>query len=240
MKTPEKSKLTEMKDLLILGIDTSGKNASAALYENGIFLAQKSVLTSLTHSQIIMPMVNELLESAKKDINDIDLFAVASGPGSYTGLRIGVSAVKALAFATKKCCVGTSVLAGLCRAANPRNCDVLCAIKARSNLVYAAMYSADNGVITQIMPDCITNIEQLTDIASKSGRELMITGDAAENIIENIDNANAYLSPKHLRISSAMGVCLAAADMKPAAPDELMPSYFEITKAEKELNSKAV
>ncbi len=226
--------------MLILGIDTSGKNASVALYENGVFLAQKSVLTSLTHSQIIMPMADELLKSAQKTVNDVDLFAAASGPGSYTGLRIGVSAAKALAFACKKKCVGVSVLAGLCYAANVRNCDVLCAIKARSNLAYSAMYRVENGVITQTRPESITDIEALTDIARYAQRSLMLTGDCADIIFEKIDNSNVYLAPKYLQISSAVGICLAATHTLPCQPSELLPAYFEITKAEKELNSKAI
>lgn len=226
--------------MLILGIDTSGKNASVALYENGVFIAQKSVLTSLTHSQIIMPMTDELLKSAKKTVNDVDLFAAASGPGSYTGLRIGVSAAKALAFACKKNCVGVSVLAGLCYAANVQTCDVLCAVKARSNLAYAAMYSAENGVITQTMTECITDIDRLADIASHCKRKLMLTGDCADIIYEKIENSNVYLAPEYLRISSAVGICLAATQTAPCTPNKLLPAYFEITKAEKELNSKAV
>lgn len=224
--------------MLILGIDTSGKNASVALYENGMFIAQKSVLTKLTHSQIIMPMVDDVLKSADKTLSDIDLFAAAIGPGSYTGLRIGVSAVKAIGFANNKPCVGVSVLKGMCYAANPRNCDVLCVAKARANLVYAAMYSADDDSITQIMPDCIIDINELAAKICTHTKSLMITGDAADDIKKICNNKNCFAAPLYLRISGAMGICLAAENENTVLADELVPAYFEVTKAEKELDAK--
>lgn len=224
--------------MLILGIDTSGRNASVALYENGVFLAQKSVLTRLTHSQIIMPMVDEILKSAEKTIEDVDLFAVANGPGSYTGLRIGVSAVKAFGFAGDKPCIGVSVLKGLCYSANPRYCEVLCVMKARGNLAYTAAFKSENGIITQIMEDKIADINEIADFANQRQSELAITGDCAEEIISIIDNENAYLVPKHLHISSAQGICLAAEHCQTQTANALEAAYFEVTKAEKELKSK--
>ncbi len=224
--------------MLILGIDTSGRNASVALYENGVFLAQKSVLTRLTHSQIIMPMVDEVLKCAEKTIDDVDLFAVANGPGSYTGLRIGVSAVKAFSLATEKQCIGVSVLRGLCYATNARNCEVLCVIKARGNLAYTAAYSINNGEVVQIMEDKIADINEIAEFANQRQGTLAITGDCAEDLFTLINNKNAYLVPSHLRISSAMGICLAADINNAQTAQELEAAYFEVTKAEKDFNSK--
>lgn len=89
-----------VEDLLILGIDTSGKTASAALFdtETEVILAQASLYTQKTHSQVIMPMVKEIISQTGKKLSDVGAIAAANGPGSYTGLRIGVAAVKALAF----------------------------------------------------------------------------------------------------------------------------------------------
>ena len=101
--------------MLILGIDTSGKTASAALFdtESEVFLAQSALYTQKTHSQVIMPMVRSVVEQAGKTLSDLGGIAVANGPGSYTGLRIGVAAVKALSFGLGTGCCGVSTLLGL-------------------------------------------------------------------------------------------------------------------------------
>ena len=99
----------------ILGIDTSGKVAAAALYDSeaGCLLAQQSVYTKRTHSQVILPLAERLLADTGLQWQDVDGFAVAKGPGSYTGLRIGIAAVKAMAYALQIPCVGISTLEGL-------------------------------------------------------------------------------------------------------------------------------
>ena len=96
--------------MLILGIDTSGKNASVAVCSENEMLAQYFVKTQKTHSQVILPLCEKMLSDLEISVNDIDRFAVAAGPGSYTGLRIGVSAIKALAFGLDKKCNGISTL----------------------------------------------------------------------------------------------------------------------------------
>ncbi|MBP3761189.1 MAG: tRNA (adenosine(37)-N6)-threonylcarbamoyltransferase complex dimerization subunit type 1 TsaB, partial [Ruminococcus sp.] len=101
--------------MLILGIDTSGKTASAALFDsdNEIFVAENTVYTQKTHSQVIMPIVKNILAQTGKTMQDINLIAAADGPGSYTGLRIGVAAVKAMSFALDVRCCGVSTLKAL-------------------------------------------------------------------------------------------------------------------------------
>ena len=98
--------LRTVEDLLLLGIDTSGKTASAALFDSDseTFLAQTSLYTQKTHSQVIMPAVKEMIAQAGKQITDIGGIAVANGPGSYTGLRIGVAAAKAMSFGQRAGC----------------------------------------------------------------------------------------------------------------------------------------
>ena len=99
-----------MTGLQILGIDTSGKNASVAVWNDGELRAQYFVQTRMTHSQVILPLCEKMLADLGITVKDIDRFAVAAGPGSYTGLRIGISAVKALAFGLGKKCNGISTL----------------------------------------------------------------------------------------------------------------------------------
>ena len=97
----------------LLGIDTSGNIASVAVCNENTVIAQTTVMTRLTHSQIILPLCKDVLEKAEMTLDDIDRIAVAVGPGSYTGLRIGISAVKGMCFGAEKECVGISTLEGL-------------------------------------------------------------------------------------------------------------------------------
>ena len=105
------SDLTENK--IVLGIDTSGKTASLAIADKEKILANTTILTELTHSQVLLPLLKKLLQDASLTLDDIDAVAVSNGPGSYTGLRIGISAVKGLCFKNNKKCAGISTLKSL-------------------------------------------------------------------------------------------------------------------------------
>ncbi|MBQ8002598.1 MAG: tRNA (adenosine(37)-N6)-threonylcarbamoyltransferase complex dimerization subunit type 1 TsaB, partial [Clostridia bacterium] len=93
----------------ILAVDTSALTATVAVFKDGVSVFENNITNALTHSETLMPMIDYALKSVKLDINDIDLFAVSCGPGSFTGIRIGVSAIKALAYATGKSvyCINT-------------------------------------------------------------------------------------------------------------------------------------
>ncbi|MDE6745485.1 MAG: tRNA (adenosine(37)-N6)-threonylcarbamoyltransferase complex dimerization subunit type 1 TsaB, partial [Oscillospiraceae bacterium] len=99
--------------MILLGIDTSGKTASVAVCTETSVLAQTTVYTKLTHSQVILPICNDVLKSAGTELSDVDVIAAAAGPGSYTGLRIGIAAVQAMCFALDKHCIGISTLEAL-------------------------------------------------------------------------------------------------------------------------------
>ena len=99
--------------MLILGIDTSGKTAACALYEDGIMLGQSCVYTVKTQSQVILPLIKKLMSDCNRELSQLSLIAVSKGPGSYTGIRIGIAAVKAMAFSLDIPCCGVSTLEGL-------------------------------------------------------------------------------------------------------------------------------
>ena len=144
-----------MSALRILGIDTSGKVAAAALYdsESRCLLAQQTVYTKRTHSQVILPLAERLLADTGLNWQDVDGFAAAKGPGSYTGLRIGIAAVKAMSYALQIPCVGISTLEGLAWQ-NLSWQGVICAVMtARQSLVYAGLYQSDGTQITAMQPD---------------------------------------------------------------------------------------
>lgn len=211
-------------------MDTSGRNASIAVYdsEKQIFLAQTSIYTRLTHSQIIMPLCEDVLKKSETSLNDIDVIAVADGPGSYTGLRIGISSVKAMAFGLDCKVCGVSTLESLVYN-NLSFPEIICPImKARENLVYSAIFRKGKF----IMDEKIIAVGELTQILKSYNAPVLICGDYSKEFAENSEFNIALPST---RLQNACGVCLAAADKHPIPPELLEVSYLQKVKAEKDL-----
>lgn len=223
--------------MLILGIDTSGKTASCAVVRDNTVLASKTVFTKLTHSQVILPFVQEILSDCSLSINDIDLVAVADGPGSYTGLRIGISMVKGLCFGGKKC-LGVSTLEGLaanCLAAKAR---IFAVMAARPGIVYFGAYDSNGEELNCVITDCVTEVEKLKDYAKNYCGDIILVGDAAEAVKSEIFSLDerVRLAPFGQRLQLATGICMAAVGHleKAGAPEELSAKYLQMTKAEKD------
>ena len=226
--------------MLLLGIDTSGKTASAALFDSDreLFLAQSTVYTQKTHSQVIMPMVKDVMAQAGKELSDLGGIAVANGPGSYTGLRIGVAAVKALGFGLGIKCCGVSTLLGLaCN--NLAYKGHICAImKARGELVYTCIYKSDGYCVEQITEEQIISQDELAEFLALNIKEAMLCGDGAADFYNTYTSPAFIIAPPQGRLQSAVGVCLAGISKKLSEPDQLEVSYLQKVKAEKDLESK--
>jgi len=220
--------------LTLLGIDTSGKTASVALCTEDKVLAQTTVYTSLTHSQVILPICNDVLKNAGVDLADVDGIAVAAGPGSYTGLRIGISAVKAICFAQNKPCVGVSTLEGLANNVSLHQ-GIICAVMtARLDLVYCAVFKSDGRKVGRLTDDEILSLEELKSKLEEYDGIIAVVGDAADKL-----NGERFLiSPPHLKLQLATGLCSAAFNKELGTPDKLDAAYLQITKAEKDLQEK--
>ncbi|MBO7473668.1 MAG: tRNA (adenosine(37)-N6)-threonylcarbamoyltransferase complex dimerization subunit type 1 TsaB [Ruminococcus sp.] len=226
--------------MLLLGIDTSGKTASAALFDSDreLFLAQSTVYTQKTHSQVIMPMVKDVMAQAGKELSDLGGIAVANGPGSYTGLRIGVAAVKALSFGLGIKCCGVSTLLGLaCN--NLAYKGHICAImKARGELVYTCIYKSDGYCVEQITEEQIISQDELAEFLALNIKEAMLCGDGAADFYNTYTSPAFIIAPPQGRLQSAVGVCLAGISKKLSEPGQLEVSYLQKVKAEKDLESK--
>lgn len=223
--------------MLILGMDTSGKTASVAVYdsEKKIFLADSSIYTSLTHSQVIMPLCKDVLEKAGKSMNDIDSIAVANGPGSYTGLRIGIASVKAMSFGTGCTVYGVSTLESLAYN-NTAFQGIVCPVmKARGNLVYTAVYSFKNLVCECIMNEKIIDSDELAEFLSFNSEKVLLCGDGAEDFFSRYKSEMFLVAPPNTRLQNACGVCLASAEKQKISPQLLEVSYMQKVKAEKDL-----
>jgi len=224
--------------LLILGIDTSGKNASVAVCSENEMLAQYFVKTQKTHSQVILPLCEKMLSDLEISVNDIDRFAVAAGPGSYTGLRIGVSAIKALAFGLDKKCNGISTLEAI--AYNFKgNCGVVCSVmKARLDIVYCAVFRVNRDSVERLTEDKMLKVSELYEELCGYDEDIIFAGDTAKDFISTYQNKNFVLAPAHLRMQLATGICMSAAEKEGCDPEEIDALYMQITKAEKDLIEK--
>lgn len=224
--------------MLILGIDTSGKMASVSLMQDDVLLAENSVYTTLTHSQIIMPMCKKLLESVGKTLQDVNRIVVSCGPGSYTGLRIGISGVKAMCFALNIGCNGISTLESL--AYNVFGFDgVICSImKARLDLVYCGLFQSDMKSITRYSDDCILEKSMLFEKLSNIDKNIILVGDGAEDFYSSYEfKSNVALASVKDRLQSASSLCEIARNLEPQTPQDLQALYLQPTKAEKDLKS---
>ena len=220
--------------MTLLGIDTSGKTASVALCTENKVLAQTTVYTSLTHSQVILPICKDVLKNAGLELADVDGIAVAMGPGSYTGLRIGISAVKAISFAQNKPCIGISTLEGLVNNVSVHK-GIICAVMAaRLDLVYCAVFESDGCKVKRLSNDEILSLDDLKAKLAEYGGEIAVVGDAADKL----EGERIIIAPPHLKLQLATGLCAAAFDKELSTPDMLDAAYLQITKAEKDLQEK--
>lgn len=222
----------------MLGIDTSGKNASVCVCNQTQMLAQYFVQTQKTHSQVILLLCQKMLDDLGLTVKDIDRFAVAAGPGSYTGLRIGISAIKALAFGLDRECSGISTLEAI--AYNFTGMDgIVCAVmKARLDIVYCAVFKISGDEISRITEDKMLTCNELYKELEKYQGRITVAGDAAENFVSASDNKKLYLSPVHLRYQLASGICMSAIKKPGQKPGDINALYMQITKAEKDLLEK--
>lgn len=220
--------------MLTIGIETSGKTASAAVMEDGGIIGQTSVMTRKTHSQVILPMVKKLVEDCGRDIKSADRLAVGNGPGSYTGIRIGIAAVKAMAFALSIPCCGISTLEGL--AHNFPADGIVCPVMtARQNLVYTSVFRFEKSVAERLAEDNIIEMAELDSMLKGYGEKIILTGDGAESFCAEYCNTLYSLAPDHLRNQNAAGVCAAAEKREFYSPERLEASYLQLVKAEKDL-----
>ncbi len=220
----------------ILAIDTSGKTASAAVTDDGLLLAEKTVYTTLTHSQIILPMAKELMRGCGLEFSNLDGIACAAGPGSYTGLRIGIAAVKGIAMGCPSLkCAGISTLEALAWGNACCRGRILAVLRARKEIVYAGVYESDGVTVRNIMPDRVCPEAELSELA---GSAMLIAGDCCVEIKDKLfaGSADIICAPPAMRLQRASSLCMAfeAAPDRAVAPDQLAAAYLQETKAEKD------
>ena len=224
----------------ILAFETSAKAASVALLDGGKLLAESYQNTGLTHSQTIMVMAQDLLKSCGLSARDVEAVAVAAGPGSFTGVRIGVAAAKGFAWGAELPCYGVSTLEAMARSLGVYQGYIVPAMDARRSQVYTAVFHAEKGVITRVEEDMAISLAELGEKIKNYEENVFLVGDGAllcyNTLLEEVPQL--VLPPEHRMHQRASGVALAAQAMAdagiPGNGAELTLNYLRLSQAERE------
>jgi tRNA threonylcarbamoyl adenosine modification protein YeaZ len=228
----------------LLAVDTSSKTASVALVSEEKLLGEFTVQTKFTHSQSLMPMVDQMLKQAGVSISEIDGFAASMGPGSYTGLRIGIAAVKAFGFALNKPVYGVETLMAMTDQVKEKMGIVLALVDARRDRVYVAGIQRDDQGERVVLPQQAMAIVDLIRWIGEQAEPVYLMGEGAMryqeelNTIQPVPNflSKQYMTPTARTIAwQALDRLIAG---EAADPDRLVPCYLAKTQAERELEER--
>ena len=237
--------------MTILGLECTAKAASAAVFKDGTLLCETFTCVPLTHSQTLLPMVEDMLKNAKLTLGEMECIAVAAGPGSFTGLRIGIAAAKGMAFGLGIPCCGVSTLEAMAYGAAVVDGGILPVMDARCGQVYTASFLSTEKGLSRIVEDRAVSVDKLfQELAEQDAdsvfykKPVFLVGDGAQ-MCYNMGKeklSQLRLCPPNLVMQRAAGVCLAAQEKirrgELVAPADLLPVYLRLPQAERELLSK--
>lgn len=231
---------------LILAVDTSAKPVSCALCQNGQILGSFYSNSGLTHSQTLMPMIKNLLDICGTTIDCLDAVAVNAGPGSFTGVRIGVSAVKGIAFTNNIPCVSVSTLESMAyQVAVPKDTIICCTMDARCQQVYTALFSKNEaGETVRLSEDEAVSLADLRERLLAANKPIMLVGDGSELCYNAFRDTipQLYLAPSSVRYQNASATAAVAHKLfesgQTIPAEDLLPVYLRLPQAERELNSR--
>ena len=230
--------------MLILAFETSAKAASVALTQDGNLLGESYQNTGLTHSQTLMVMAEDLLKQCSKTVSDLDAVAVAEGPGSFTGVRIGVAAAKGLAWGAELPCYGVSTLEAMAVSLGIYEGYVCPCMDARRNQVYNALFYVNQGKLERLREDRAIALADLKTELEQLNAPIYLVGDGSRLTHKTLsaEIPNLILPPEHRIHQRAVGVAILA-DAKAAAGESgdgaaLTPNYLRLSQAERERAEK--
>ncbi len=224
----------------ILAFETSAKAASVAIAEDELLLAETYQNTGLTHSQTILAMAESMLSACNLTVQDIDAVAVAGGPGSFTGIRIGVAAAKGFAWGRELPLYGVSTLEAMALSLGATGGIICAAMDARRSQVYNAIFRAENGKLIRLREDRAISLQELGEDLNTFSEDIYLVGDGAalchRTLAETVPGLQ--LVPEHRRHQRAGGVALSAMALAKAGvkgnAGEMMPNYLRLSQAERE------
>ena len=222
--------------MYILGIETATRTGGVAIVSEGGVLAEYTLNIEVTHSERLMSTVDQVLKDTGLSISNIDGFGVSIGPGSFTGLRIGLSTVKGLAFTTGKPVAAVPTLKALAWNTPHSRYPVCPLLDAKKKEVYAALYRYDGRELVQDLPEMVLPLAELAD---RVAGEVLFSGEGARLFagdIERLFAGRAHLAPLSATVPSAASVAEIALDMiragRHTGPDDLSPMYIRRPEAE--------
>ena len=227
----------------ILSLDTSGLVASCAISENGKIVAEYTLNYKLTHSQTIMPMIDEIVKLSQTDISTIDYIACAAGPGSFTGLRIGAATAKGFAHGLNKPIIPVPTLEALAYNIFGTEKYICPIMDARRKQVYNGVYIFEDYELKEILPPQTRIIDEVLEFVSGLDKKAIFLGDGVFVYEEAIKRCeNALLAPLNCNLQRAASVAAAAesyaAKGKFIKGSDFAPEYLRKSQAERELEEK--
>lgn len=227
--------------MIILALESSATACSVALTKEGAIISQAYENSGLTHSRTLLPMVNHVLESGGVTMDEVDVVAVAAGPGSFTGLRIGVATVKGIAWPADKDCAACSTLESMAwQVAHMDGKLIVCAMDARRKQVYNALFLARGEQLERLTPDRAISLDELAGELKKYENSKIVIGDGASLCYNTLTEQGIALelAPPHLRMQTAWGVARAAQEVVAGGElvksHALVPVYHRLSQAERE------
>ena len=226
--------------MLILAFETSAKAGSVALMDDGRLLGESYQNTGLTHSQTLLSMAQELLKSCGHTPGDVTAVAVAAGPGSFTGVRIGVAAAKGFAWGAELPCYGVSTLEAMALQTGTWQGYICPVMDARRSQVYNALFHAEGGVCTRVREDRAISLAELGEELKNLKEPVFLVGDGSILCYNTLREQVPQLvcPPEHRMHQRATGVALAARELmargESADAAALTPNYLRLSQAERE------
>ena len=230
--------------MIVLGIDTSCAVSTVALTSDRELIATYSLCSTLEHSTVLLPMIERILSDAFLSMKDVELVAVTNGPGSFTGIRIGISTAKGLAFPFDTPCIGVSTLESLAWQLEGLDGSICPVIDARNNSVYTALFESDSkGGITRVTDDSVLQISELPTVLK--GKKVHLVGDASDKVRDFLSDVRFDNTPEMLKTNNGYGAAVSGL-MKYRSTDdgargthfELKPVYLRKTIAERNREKK--
>ncbi len=224
----------------ILAVDTSSFAASAAIVEDGIVLGESVIRNKRKHSQNIMPMIGRMFTELEMNIRDIDLFAVTTGPGSFTGLRIGISTMRAFAQAMGKPIIGINTLEAIAYNFVCSEHIVVPMLDARRDEVFTAAYRFDGETPVALIEPCVMTIDGIS--SEFTDKTVIYAGDGMIAHRNEITRPGAIFSPPNLSETRAASVAalafLRAGNGEGVGYNDIQPVYLRKSQAEREYENK--
>ncbi len=232
--------------MVILGIESSAVSASAAIVRDGKLLSEAFLNVGLTHSVTLMPVIRQVVEQSGLSVQEIDAVAVSNGPGSFTGVRIGVSTAKGIAEPDEKKCVPVSTLEAIAFPLAFSDCIAVSVMDARCNQVYCALFECNSDGMTRLAEDDAISLDKLCEILHQyDEKRIILIGDGADISYKYLSDKITGISvaPPLIKYQRASSVALLAEKKleindSVTTPSELVPSYLRLSQAERELKKK--